>query len=130
MLIRTLTALSQQPRQVHGLQNKRPNSTPYVEGNPFLSPVRRLIYFSNIETGWPSAGNSNGAAVASPENQAIAKASILSAMKNQCVLFSAFDDLWKSPGEYNVEQHWVRTLIMQLMCRESCKKFVILPIHR
>jgi exo-beta-1,3-glucanase (GH17 family) len=60
-----------------------------------------------LESGWPSSGNSNGAAVASKSNQATAKSSILSAMNNKCVLFSAFDDSWKAPGSYGVEQYWV-----------------------
>lgn len=64
------------------------------------------------ETGWPSAGNANGAAIPSKANQATAKAGILSSMGNKCVLFSAFDDAWKAPGEYDVEQHWVRSLIL------------------
>jgi exo-beta-1,3-glucanase (GH17 family) len=59
------------------------------------------------ESGWPSAGDSNGAAVASPGNQATAKSSILSTMSNKCVLFSAFDDAWKAPGQYGIEQYWV-----------------------
>ena len=59
------------------------------------------------ESGWPSAGNSNGAAVPSTANQVIAKAGILSSTGNKCVLFSAFNDAWKAPGQYNVEQHWV-----------------------
>jgi exo-beta-1,3-glucanase (GH17 family) len=28
-------------------------------------------------------------------------------MGNKCVLFSAFDDSWKAPGSYGVEQYWV-----------------------
>jgi len=66
------------------------------------------------ESGWPSAGDPNGAAVASPANQATAKSSILSSMGNKCVLFSAFDDAWKAPGQYDVEQHWVQFLKLNL----------------
>jgi exo-beta-1,3-glucanase (GH17 family) len=28
-------------------------------------------------------------------------------MANKCILLSAFNDLWKSPGPYLVEQYWV-----------------------
>lgn len=62
------------------------------------------------ESGWPTAGETNGQAVASKTNQAIAMAGILSSMRNKCVVFTAFDDLWKSPGEFGVEQHWVQNL--------------------
>jgi exo-beta-1,3-glucanase (GH17 family) len=27
-------------------------------------------------------------------------------MGNKVIMFSAFDDLWKSPGQYDVEQYW------------------------
>lgn len=69
-----------------------------------MSSIHRVLI---PESGWPSAGNSNGAAIASKSNQATAKAGILSAMGNKCVLFSAFDDSWKNPGSYGVEQYWV-----------------------
>jgi len=59
------------------------------------------------ESGWPSAGNSNGAAVPSKSNQQTAVSSILGSMGNKCVMFSAFNDAWKSPGSYGVEQYWV-----------------------
>jgi len=58
------------------------------------------------ESGWPSRGSSNGAAVPSAANQATAKSSILSRMGNKCIMFSAFNDHWKSPGQYGVEQYW------------------------
>ena len=59
------------------------------------------------ETGWPTAGSPNGAAIPSKENQEIAKAGLLSSLDNKVVLFSAFDDTWKNPGSFGVEQYWV-----------------------
>lgn len=51
------------------------------------------------ETGWPTKGNTNGLAVPSLANQKKAIQSIRTAFKGQLadvILFSAFDDLWKS----------------------------------
>ncbi|PUU79650.1 glycoside hydrolase superfamily [Tuber borchii] len=60
------------------------------------------------ETGWPSQGNSNGACVPSPDNQAAALSSIKSAMGSNVIYFTAFDDLWKTdtPATFNAEKHW------------------------
>ena len=92
---------------VHGLPNRHPNFPPSVEGKMFSLQVFHSTTHLISESGWPSSGSSNGQAVASKANQAVAKASILSSMGNKCILFSAFDDSWKSPGTYGVEQHWV-----------------------
>jgi exo-beta-1,3-glucanase (GH17 family) len=78
----------------------------------FSSLVYSSYFMLTKETGWPSSGNSNGAAIASPANQATAKSSILSAMGNKCIMFSAFNDPWKAPGEYDVEQYWVCSTFM------------------
>lgn len=58
------------------------------------------------ESGWPHAGQTNGAAVPSTENQAAALQSLKDNFSDNLFLFSALDDLWKSPGEYEVEQSW------------------------
>lgn len=58
------------------------------------------------ETGYPSAGNTNGNQVPTKENQAIAIKQIMDATNNKAVMFTMFDDYWKSPGPYNVEQHF------------------------
>ena len=97
------------------------NAHPYFDGNVAASGsgtwvAQQASKLSSLcggkdvlitESGWPSAGGSNGAAVPSKPNQRTAKAAILSSLKNKCVLFSAFDDGWKAPGQYGVEQHWV-----------------------
>lgn len=58
------------------------------------------------ETGWPHSGNSNGKAVPSVENQEAALESIKSKVGDKVFLFSVYNDKWKSPGYYDVEQNW------------------------
>lgn len=58
------------------------------------------------ESGWPSSGESYGEAVASSENQQTAISSIKNTIGNDCLLFTAYNDLWKSPGYLSVEQSW------------------------
>ncbi|CAG8283106.1 unnamed protein product [Penicillium nalgiovense] len=60
----------------------------------------------NLETGWPNAGSSNGAAVPGTAEQATAIKSIATAVGSKSIFFSYSDDTWKNPGEFNVEQHW------------------------
>ncbi|KAI2709241.1 CAZyme family GH17 [Penicillium roqueforti] len=60
----------------------------------------------NLETGWPNAGDSNGAAVPGVSEQATAIKSIAATVGSKSIFFSFSDDTWKSPGEFNVEQHW------------------------
>jgi len=59
-----------------------------------------------METGWPHAGNCNGAACPSTENQSTAINSIKSVVGAKVVFFSYEDDAWKVPGEFGVEQYW------------------------
>lgn len=59
-----------------------------------------------VESGWPSKGDSNGKAVASTSDQSAAIDSLKETIGNDCYLFTAFNDLWKSPGYLNVEQWW------------------------
>lgn len=56
------------------------------------------------ETGYPSRGNTNGRNVPSAENQRIAVQSILDELDKQVTILSYFDDLWKDPGSYGIEQ--------------------------
>lgn len=56
------------------------------------------------ETGYPSSGNTNGKNVPSTENQQIAVKSILEELNQQATILSYFDDLWKAPGPYGIEQ--------------------------
>ena len=50
------------------------------------------------ETGWPSAGGSDGAAVASAADQEIAIAAIYASTGGDVTWFSPYNDLWKAPG--------------------------------
>lgn len=58
------------------------------------------------ESGWPSQGDANGNAIPSVENQSAAIGSISSTVGDDTILFTAFNDLWKSPGAFNAEQYW------------------------
>ncbi|PFH63308.1 hypothetical protein XA68_14960 [Ophiocordyceps unilateralis] len=61
------------------------------------------------ETGWPSQGDSNGLAAPGMDEQAAAISSIrqhFAQDPSQVFFFSAFNDLWKSPGNLNTEQYW------------------------
>lgn len=59
-----------------------------------------------MESGWPSAGECNGKACPSPENQATAIKGIQQTSGAKVVFFSFEDEQWKQPGQYGVEQHW------------------------
>lgn len=59
-----------------------------------------------VESGWPSKGQTNGAAVPSESNQQSAIASIKSAVGASCLLFNAFNDLWKADGSFSAEKYW------------------------
>ena len=60
------------------------------------------------ESGWPSAGETNGLAVPSEENQKIAIDSLRNSFSDNIVLFSAYNDLWKqnNPYTFNAENYW------------------------
>ena len=60
----------------------------------------------NLETGWPNAGDANGVAVPGVSEQATAIKSMVKAVGSKSIFFSYLDDPWKTPGEFNVEQHW------------------------
>lgn len=58
------------------------------------------------ETGWPTAGNSIGTCVPSKNNQATALQSLVSSLGDQMFAFTMYNDYWKSPGPYDIEQSW------------------------
>lgn len=58
------------------------------------------------EIGWPSAGNSNGKAVAGLAEQKEAMKKIIESVGSEATLFSFKDDPWKHPGALGVEQHF------------------------
>lgn len=56
----------------------------------------------NLETGWPSAGQPNGAAVPGIQEQRIAIESIERIAGGNSAFFSFVDDLWKTTGAFGV----------------------------
>lgn len=58
------------------------------------------------ESGWPHSGDSNGDAVPSVSNQEAAIKSIKSEVGDNVFLFTVYNDYWKAPGSFNVEQSW------------------------
>lgn len=56
------------------------------------------------ETGYPHAGIVNGNNVPSPANQKIALETILSATGGDVTILTTFDDFWKDPGPFGIEQ--------------------------
>ncbi|QPG76745.1 Glycoside hydrolase, 17 [Brettanomyces nanus] len=59
-----------------------------------------------VESGWPTQGDDDGVAVPSTANQKTALSSIADVCGNDTIAFNAFNDLWKDPGTYGVEQYW------------------------
>lgn len=58
------------------------------------------------ESGWPTFGNTVGDSVPSISNQYLAVQSLGNVMGDSVIMFTTFNDYWKNPGSYNVEQHW------------------------
>jgi exo-beta-1,3-glucanase (GH17 family) len=58
------------------------------------------------EIGWPSAGISNGMAVAGKEEQKTAMKKIMDSVGAESCLFSFQNDGWKEPGNLDVEQNF------------------------
>lgn len=56
------------------------------------------------ETGYPNAGIQNGKNIPSVDNQRIAVQSILDVVGTDVTILTTFEDLWKSPGAYGIEQ--------------------------
>lgn len=88
------------------------SSTPEQAGDFVLSQISAAQGACNgrttkiTETGYPMAGNTNGLQVPTPANQAIAIAKIMEATNNEAVMFTVYNDKWKAPGSYNVEQNF------------------------
>lgn len=56
------------------------------------------------ETGYPSQGNTNGQNVPSAANQQIAIKSILDLSGGDVTILTTYNDFWKQPGPYGIEQ--------------------------
>ncbi|KAL9593826.1 MAG: hypothetical protein Q9219_007368, partial [cf. Caloplaca sp. 3 TL-2023] len=60
----------------------------------------------NLETGWPSKGSANGAAIPGSWEQRVAVEGIRRAAGGKSAFFSFVDDLWKEDGEWGVERNF------------------------
>lgn len=60
------------------------------------------------ETGWPTQGESNNAAIPGETEQAAAISSIKESLSTNVILFNAYNDYWKSnnAGTYEAEHYW------------------------
>ncbi|KAM9919394.1 hypothetical protein OXX59_007971 [Metschnikowia pulcherrima] len=58
------------------------------------------------ESGWPTQGNTEGQAVPSVANQLLVVKGLGTVLGDQVLMFTTFNDYWKAPGPWNVEQHW------------------------
>lgn len=74
--------------------------------NTFIELCGKDAYV--LEAGWPSAGNTNGKAIASPAAQKTAFESFQQycPTDTRVVYFTFRNDNWKIPGAFNVEQHF------------------------
>ncbi|ODQ63836.1 glycoside hydrolase, partial [Nadsonia fulvescens var. elongata DSM 6958] len=89
-----------------------PNSSAATAGEFLASQIvvtkkfcpGKTVYVT--ETGYPSAGIQNGNNIPSVENQAIAIKSIINVVGTDLTLFTLYNDFWKSPGPYGVEQYF------------------------
>ncbi|KAF2459494.1 glycoside hydrolase superfamily [Lineolata rhizophorae] len=83
-------------------------------GNFVLSQAQRVSSTCGgrrtviTETGWPSAGTSNHLAIPSPNNQRAAIASLKNIFSGDLILFTAFNDLWKTnnAATHEAEEYW------------------------
>lgn len=79
----------------------------FVKGQ--IELIQKVCGTNNVvvtETGYPSAGIQNGGNIPTKENQLIAIQKILEATNQQVTILACFDDYWKAPGPYGVEQHF------------------------
>lgn len=58
------------------------------------------------ETGYPSRGNNDGRNYASAEDQKKALKSIIESTNRDVTILSSYNDMWKQPGPYGVEQYF------------------------
>lgn len=58
------------------------------------------------ESGWPTSGKTVEQAVPSLYNQLLSIKSIANVMGDQIIMFTMYNDYWKDPGAWNVEQQW------------------------
>ncbi|RLV92147.1 Cell surface mannoprotein MP65 [Spathaspora sp. JA1] len=117
----TLVAVAGNPALCEVSDYLAVNSHPYWDGGvqpgnsgPWL--LQQIAHLQSVcgtdkqvlitETGWPTQGDTYGQCVPSVPNQVSALKSIVSSLGSQAIVFTMYNDYWKDPGPYNVEQHW------------------------
>ncbi|KAH8819577.1 glycoside hydrolase superfamily [Xylogone sp. PMI_703] len=123
----TLVATRQNPSLCGASDVCTVNCHPFFDGNvdaenvgnfltTQIASLRSVLSDSSqpiviTETGWPSAGQANGAAMPSPTNQKTAISAIKAAFSSNpagVILFSTFNDQWKqdSSSTFGAEKFW------------------------
>jgi exo-beta-1,3-glucanase (GH17 family) len=121
----TLVATKANPSLCNGFAKCYVNCHPFFDGNTVaadagtfletsISQLQAALADSSqeiiiTETGWPWQGTPNGVAVPSPANQDSAVSAITTTFAGNpagVIILSAFNDVWKAPGSFNVEQFW------------------------
>ena len=77
----------------------------FVKGQVEL--IQGVCGTSNVfvtETGYPSSGIQNGGNIPSTANQITAVQNILNEMDLDVTILSTYNDYWKAPGDYGIEQ--------------------------
>ncbi|KAI5956366.1 SCW11 [Candida jiufengensis] len=88
------------------------NISPDNAGNYVTSQQSQVAGLCNnkqvwiTETGYPSQGSTLGLNTPSLENQKIAIESILDKTGGQCTILTTYNDFWKDPGPYGIEQYF------------------------
>ncbi|KAI3404171.1 SCW11 [Candida oxycetoniae] len=88
------------------------NISPENAGSYITSQQAQVLALCNgksvwiTETGYPSKGKTLGLNVPSPENQKIAVSSIMEATGGDVTILTTYNDFWKDPGPYGIEQYF------------------------
>jgi exo-beta-1,3-glucanase (GH17 family) len=116
----TLVAVQDNPELCDYSDFVAVNSHPFWDGNvspedagTFLKTqianIQKICGGKDVlitETGWPTQGDSYGSCVPSLANQKTAVSAIASEVGDDVLLFTTYNDYWKSGGDYGVEQYW------------------------
>ncbi|KAI5964236.1 SCW11 [Candida pseudojiufengensis] len=88
------------------------NISPENSGNYVTSQQSQVASLCNgksvwiTETGYPSQGSTLGLNVPTLLNQKIAIESILKETGGDCTILTTYNDFWKDPGPYGIEQYF------------------------
>lgn len=87
------------------------NVSPKDSGTFLQSQISQLssLCGKNVlitETGWPTQGKPYGSAVPGTSQQLACIKSIAQTVSSKVIFFTVYNDFWKAPGPYGVEQYW------------------------